>query len=140
MRKSYTMFISLSLILIGITFAQKPVDAVLDAPANYLRGLNHSNTAIAESTIFNVMLLKRYYPKLDFTKINKKLDDLAINGPNKSIRVKAFIATNYIKNPEQYNWIEQGAFSEAATVFGFNFEEREGIVQRLRIARNFEEK
>ncbi len=131
MKKLYVMFISLSL-LVGTTFAQKPAEAVLNAPANYLKGLNHSNSAVVESSIFNVMLLKHYYPDLDFTKINKKLDDLAINGENKTIRLKAFISTNYIKNPQDYNWIEQETFAETMTLVNFSLKEYNASVNDLK--------
>ena len=121
---------------IGTIFAQKQGVTLSNAPANYLQGLNHYNAAIAESAIYNVMLLKRYYPDLDFSKISIKLDDLAVNGQNKSIRIKAFIATNYIKNPEQYNWMEQGAFAEAVTAFGFNLTERENALREIKRSQN----
>ena len=134
MKKLYTIVISL--MLIGTVFAQKPRVNISNAAANYLQGLNHDNAAIAESAIYNVMLLKRYYPNVDFSKISAKLDDLTVNGQNKSIRIKAFIATNYIKNPDQNNWMEQGAFAEAVAAFGFNLTERENALQEIKGVQN----
>ena len=45
------------------------------------------------------MVLKLYYPETDYSQIIQKLDELNLGKDTKTIRVKAFIAANYLKNP-----------------------------------------
>lgn len=116
MKKLNIIFIAI-FILVGIVMSQQAVN-INKAPKNYLQGLNHFVPGIVESSITGVMELKKYYPELDFSDIIKKLDDLAINGETREIRIKAFIATNYLKNPESFNWIKKGSFSDDISLIG----------------------
>jgi hypothetical protein len=85
------------------SFAQLSDTMLNKAVESYLTSLDYSNPGVVEGAIENVMVLKLYYPDKDYSKIIQKLDELThVNNP-KSIRVKAFIAANYLKNP---NFIE----------------------------------
>ena len=87
------------------------------ATDSYLTGLNHNNPGVVESAITNVMLLKLYHPEKDFSEITERLDELTLNNPEKMIRLKAFIAANYIKHPERFYWIKKGDYEEAVSFF-----------------------
>lgn len=87
------------------------------ATESYMTGLNHENQGVVESAITNVMLLKLYHPEKDFTEILARLDELTVNNPDKMVRLKAFIASNYIKHPERFNWIKKGDYEDAVAFF-----------------------
>ncbi len=74
---------------------------------SYLTGLNYSNPGVVESTIENIMILKLYYPEQDYSQVIQKLDELKLENVKKAIQVKAFIATNYLKNPQQFNSVKK---------------------------------
>ncbi|MCB9058852.1 MAG: hypothetical protein H6627_09815 [Calditrichae bacterium] len=108
-----------AIVLITGTFAlaQDAPKSLDNATQNYMMGLNHHNNGVIESAITNVMLLKLYHPEKDFSDIAEKLDALTIENPDKMIRLKAFIAANYIKHPERFNWIEKGDYEDAVAFF-----------------------
>ncbi len=74
---------------------------------SYLTGLNYSNPGVVESTIENIMILKLYYPEQDYSQVIQKLDELKLENVKKAIQVKAFIATNYLKNPQKFNSVKK---------------------------------
>jgi len=105
------------LLAISFSFAQKPGPALQNAEKNYLIGLNHQNPGVVESAIINTMVLKLYYPEKDFSNIIIKLDNISLENPEKIVRVKAFIASNYLKHPDRFNWIEKGDYESAVKFF-----------------------
>ncbi|KAA3608487.1 MAG: hypothetical protein D8M58_19620 [Calditrichaeota bacterium] len=116
MRKFTSAFTLLTL-LAGLAVAQHNGSALQNAERNYLIGLKHSNNGVVESAIINTMILKTYHPEKDFSQITKKLDSLSLESPKKTIRLKAFIASNYLKHPERFNWIEKGDYEQAIQFF-----------------------
>lgn len=108
-------FIFCLFITTSASFAQSSDKSVDRAVKAYLTSLNSSNPGVVESTIENVMVLKVYHPEKDMSQIIQKLDELNLGNDSKIIRVKAFIAANYLKNPHyitdnfstypwQYKW------------------------------------
>lgn len=83
----------------------------------YTESLKHSNEGIVESTIFNIMRMKKAYTNVDFTSVNKQLETLLVNPPSEIIRYKAFIAINYLENPERFPWIEEINPEQSAEFF-----------------------
>lgn len=116
MKKMLTIAATIVL-MATFTFAQDAPTSLDNATENYLTGLNHHNNGVVESAITNVMLLKMYHPEKDFSVVTKKLDELTLKGPDKMVRLKAFIAANYIKHPERFNWIEKGDYEDAVAFF-----------------------
>ncbi len=113
------IIITLSIIFItaGLSAAQTTSRSFQNAEKNYLKGLRHVNQGVVESAIINTMILKLYHPQKECKQIIEKLDSLSLENPEKTIRLKAFIASNYLKHPEQYNWIEGGDYEQAIKFF-----------------------
>jgi hypothetical protein len=53
---------------------------------------------IIESSIYDVVLLKYYFPNQDFSNIVDKLNDIAKGNSNPSIRYKAQLASTYLND------------------------------------------
>ncbi|MGH1366179.1 MAG: hypothetical protein ACRBF0_21645 [Calditrichia bacterium] len=92
-------------------------DKLSKAIAVYATSLQHNNKGVVESTIFNVMRLKRDHANLDYSEIRSNLKILLINPPSQTIRYKAFIALNYLESPQHFPWIEEIKPGEPAESF-----------------------
>ena len=92
-------FIFCLIITTSASFAQSSDKSVDRDYSTYLTNLNSTIPGVVESTIENVMVLKLYNPEKDYSQIIQKLDELNLGNGSKTIRVKAFIAANYLKNP-----------------------------------------
>jgi len=92
-------FIFCLIITTSTSFAQSSDKSVDRDLSTYLTNLNSTIPGIVESTIENVMVLKVYNPEKDYSQIIQKLDELNLGNGSKTMRVKAFIAANYLKNP-----------------------------------------
>ena len=92
-------FILFLIISTSASFAQSSADSVDTDLSTYLTNLNSTIPGIVESNIENVMVSKVYHPEKDYSQIIQKLDELNLGDGPKTIRVKAFIAFNYLKNP-----------------------------------------
>ncbi len=51
---------------------------------------------IVESTIYNIVLLKKFYPEANYKVINEELNNVAVNNPNAALRYKAHLASMYL--------------------------------------------
>jgi hypothetical protein len=58
--------------------------------------LDHEIQGVVESTIYNAVLVKKYYPSADFSGIIDKLNEIAVENPDPAMRVKAFLASIYL--------------------------------------------
>jgi hypothetical protein len=90
------VFVSLVLFYNSL-FAQS-ARAIEQAPQNYLMALNSKNESIVESAIFYSVKFKLFYEEQDVQKLVVKLEKLAIEGPTKVIRYKAFLAAYYLND------------------------------------------
>ncbi len=61
--------------------------------------------------------MKLYYSERNYENLADKLNQLITEGISKSIRVKSFIACNYLKHPERYNWIKADSFQNVSKFF-----------------------
>lgn len=118
MKKSFTLFAVVTFFALTLNgFAQWDAQKVEKAYQSYLQSLNHPNNGVVESAIINIMKLKLVYPDLDYAKLTKKLETLAFEGDNKSIRYKAYIAANFLKHPARFDWIKPGTYEELNQFF-----------------------
>lgn len=83
----------------------------------YTESLKHTNKGIVESTIFNVMRMKKEYADIDYSSASAQLEALLVNPPSEIIRYKAFIAINYLEKPERFPWIEEVNPEQSAEFF-----------------------
>jgi hypothetical protein len=51
---------------------------------------------IVESTIYNAVVAKKYFPSGDYSRIINKLNEIGENNPDPSIRYKAHLASIYL--------------------------------------------
>lgn len=58
--------------------------------------LNLAVPGVVESTIYNIVLVKNYFPDEDYSKIIKALNKVAQSDDNPSIRFKAHLALIYL--------------------------------------------
>lgn len=78
-------------------FAQQPDYKKLIEKVNerFLYNLNIEHSGIVESSIFNIMEVKSKFPNEDYSRLVRKLYELALEGTNPSIRYKAQLASLY---------------------------------------------
>lgn len=65
--------------------------------------LNSKIPGIVESTIFNLVEIKKYYPYGNYSDIIGKLNKIAKNYPDTAIRVKAYLASIYLSSDNIIN-------------------------------------
>ncbi len=58
--------------------------------------LENKIPGIVEGSIYNVILLKNYYPKADYSNVIEELNKIAENYPVASVRYKAHLAVMYL--------------------------------------------
>ncbi|MEL6820745.1 MAG: hypothetical protein AAFP70_03200 [Calditrichota bacterium] len=118
--KKGLMIITFAAALFGSTFASANEVSNTDlkkAVQVYTESLKHSNTGIIESTIFNIMRMKKQYADVDYSAASTQMEALLVNPPSEIIRYKAFIAINYLENPERFPWIEEISPEKSAEFF-----------------------
>ncbi|MGK9477127.1 hypothetical protein [Melioribacter sp. OK-6-Me] len=78
-------------------FAQQPEYKKLIEKVNerFLYNLNVEHSGIVESSIFNIMEVKSKFPNEDYSRLVRKLYELALEGNTPSIRYKAQLASLY---------------------------------------------
>ena len=82
------------------------------AAKSYLISLGHQNPGVVGSAIVGVIKMKQRYPCENYSDITVKLDELSTHNAIKNIRIKAFLASNFLKYPERYDWFKNGDFEE----------------------------
>jgi hypothetical protein len=93
-------FIFCLIITTSVSFAQESDKSIDTAMSTYLTNLNSTSPGVVENTIENVMVLKLYYPNKDYSSFIQKLDEINLSDHPNTIRVKALIAANYLRNPQ----------------------------------------
>lgn len=118
--KKGLIIIAFAATLFGSTFAvanEVSEKSLEKAVTVYTESLKHSNKGIVESTIFNIMRMKKIYSAVDYSTAITQLEILLVNPPSEVIRYKAFIAINYLENPERFPWIEEVNPEQSAEFF-----------------------
>lgn len=72
----------------------------------YEHSLDFKLPAVVESAIYNVIVMKQYYPKEDYSDILDMFKDLAADGKTATVRYKAQLASLYFEYPELFKNIE----------------------------------
>ncbi len=72
----------------------------------YQHNLRHHNDGIVESAMLQIMMLKRYYPTLDFASANHDLNKFLQKSTNQRLRNRAFIVSSYLVHPESFPWLQ----------------------------------
>jgi hypothetical protein len=67
------------------------------------QSLNSKVPGIVEAGIYNVILLKKYYPSADYSNIVDKLNEISEKNMDPSIRFKAHLASIYLSFNELIN-------------------------------------
>lgn len=62
----------------------------------FLVSLDSKLQGIVEATIYNVIAEKKYYPSADYSEMIDKLNNIAEENSDPSIRVKAYLASIYL--------------------------------------------
>jgi hypothetical protein len=100
---SYTLLLTLTFavaVFSGSSFAEEKKAAkksvVERAFEVFPPSLNSDYQGIVESTIYNVILLKKYYPNENYSSFVKKLNEIAEENTDPSIRYKAHLASIYL--------------------------------------------
>lgn len=88
---------------------------------NYIAGLNHQVAGVVESAIKNVINMKVHFPEYDYTSVIEKLEELTIAGVTKTIRLKAMIANDYLKNFDDYKELQNSEYENGDEVFNLYF-------------------
>ena len=97
--------ISLSMLIVLFCAGQTPVrkDTITKTVRhNYLAGLQHHNSGVVESAIFQLIILKTVYPEGNYDDLAKELNQLMTNGKTATTRYKAFVAATYLSHPEWF--------------------------------------
>ena len=79
-----------------VTKAAKEESLAVKAYEMIPTSLDSDIPGIVESTIYNAICVKKYYPSADYGRIIDKLNDIAEVYPEASIRVKAHLASIYL--------------------------------------------
>ncbi len=98
---SKVLVIVFSLLTLGTGFAQptqsrygnKVLEQGLKVFPVYL---NSDYEGIVESTIYNIVVMKSYFPNANYKDLIDKLNDVAQDNSNPSIRYKAHLASMYL--------------------------------------------
>ncbi len=114
--RQFLTTLTLIVLTAGIGTAQPPSKSLQNAEKNYLTGLRHSNRGVVESAIIQTMKLKQFHPQKDFTELIKALDSLSIESREKPIRIKAFFASNFLKQSQQDNLFTKNDFEGLADI------------------------
>jgi len=83
----------------AINYEQKAEKVFNLIPAS----LDSKAQGIVEGTIYNVIITKKYYPTANYTEIIDKLNEIAVENPDPSIRVKALLASIYLSKSDIIN-------------------------------------
>jgi len=73
---------------------------------NIVYTLNHQYASIAESAIFNLVVLKNRFPNENYDEFIDELDELSLDSDNSTTRYKAQLTSWYLKNANTFGLIE----------------------------------
>lgn len=96
------------LFLLSSLFAQNPSkDSVFKKIVpNSLIALESDVNGLVESSIYQVIKLKQYFPSADYSEIENSIVNLTKEGKTSSIRVKANIALIYLNSFDLFSELE----------------------------------
>jgi hypothetical protein len=98
------------------------LDRTLEA---YHSSLNSDASTVVESAIYNIIVLKNYYPNKDYSDVIKSLKKLVNDGNTAKLRYIAQLASLYFEYPELFMGIE---FEKSTQNPDFYFREMSDLV------------
>lgn len=108
--------LAITVTLLTISIYSQPLSSEKKAELteiNVLNSMNHEIETVAESAIFNLMLLKNRYPLKDITIYTDELSELSVNGKTAIIKYKAQLTYWYLTNKNNIGKIEFNGNYEA---------------------------
>ena len=85
---------------------QKSQEYLNKAIKAYEYSLDFKLPAVAESAIYSVIVLKKYYPNNDYDDLKDMINDLAADGKTPTLRYKAQLASLYFEYPALFKNIK----------------------------------
>jgi len=85
---------------------QKSRDYLKKAIKAYEHSLDFKLPAVVESAIYNVIVMKKYYPNNDYDEVLDQITDLAADGETATVRYKAQLAALYFEYPALFENIQ----------------------------------
>ena len=92
--------VALPLFAIAGETASKPVPNVNLIEKAYLASLRHENAGVVESAILQTTVINIMRDDIHLPKVEREVKRLARKGSTAEIRYKAYIASNFLTNPE----------------------------------------
>lgn len=104
-------------VLLSVAVFGQSAEAVDKAPQNFEKALKSDNPGLIESAIFLTVKYKLFYPEKDTENLVKAIDRLVIDGQTKSIRYKAYLASEYLKHGELLANVEKENYKDGDQFF-----------------------
>ena len=83
----------------------------------YIDGLRFDNNGVVEAATFYALKLKLFHPEWDTTNLEREFARLVKKGETETIRFKAYIALQYMKNPALFSKIEKKDYKNDSDEF-----------------------
>lgn len=111
---------TLSLLFVALLIVALPAQSpenLKNAPKNYEKALKSGNAGMVESAIFHSLKFMLFYPQEDAAKLKKQITRLVKEGETRSIRYKAYLASQFLNNPDLLATIEKEDYKDADRFF-----------------------
>ncbi len=111
---------TLSLLFVALLIVALPAQSpenLKNAPKNYEKALKSGNAGMVESAIFHSLKFMLFYPQEDAAKLKKQITRLVKEGETRSIRYKAYLASQFLNNPDLLATIEKEDYKDADQFF-----------------------
>ena len=85
---------------------QKSQEYLEKAIVAYEHSLDFKMPSVVESAIYNVIVMKKFYPDEDYSDLVDTINDLVADGKTPTLRYKAQLASLYFEYPQLFKNIE----------------------------------
>jgi len=100
----HTLLLVLVFVSIQTVFAQTYSQQKMDRIKKmYDVAMNSDVPGLVESGIYQVILMKHFYPEQNFSDLIETIDQLSLDGKTLQIRYKAQLASIYLKNSAEFS-------------------------------------
>lgn len=103
--------------LLSVGLAAQSPENVKNAPKNFEKALKSGNAGLVESAIFHSLKFMIFYPEQDAAKLKKQITRLVKEGETRNIRYKAYLASQFLNNPDLLATIEKEDYKDADRFF-----------------------
>lgn len=118
------MIIIIVFLITNNSAAQPAKNREILVEKNLIYSLTQKVDGIIESTLYNTLFLKEYFPSMNYSKVIPVLEQLSNTTQNPSIKYKANLAAMYLKygdslglNPEMIRGDQAAGFKAVADEF-----------------------